>query len=209
EQRVAVGRRIGNIGGSDGARCARLVLDDHVLVQPFCQLPGQHAPNHVSRTADGKGNHVGNRLCGGPVGGLRRYRDEAEHTAANQSTEHYTTLVFHGCLLNVVFIPLYTAPPACCRSRHSPVQRLFFPRHSAKDSRVPGLVGGYSPTIESPCCTRSVTKSSNAVISMASAATSSAIPAGMITTPSASPTTTSPGNTATSPQPIGTLMSSA
>jgi pyruvate-ferredoxin/flavodoxin oxidoreductase len=80
---------------------------------------------------------------------------------------------------------------------------------ASKATRFGSSVGGYRPRMDCPACTRSVTKSSNAVISCASAATSSAMCAGMTTTPSASPTTTSPGHTATSPQPMGTLMSSA
>ena len=60
--RVAVGRGLGDLGGTEPAARARLVLDDHGLAERDAQLLGDGAAHDVRAAACGERNDVADRL---------------------------------------------------------------------------------------------------------------------------------------------------
>ena len=58
QQRVAVGRRLRDVGGADQAARAAAILDDHRLAEQFAEPRRDHAGDHVDAAAGGNGTTI-------------------------------------------------------------------------------------------------------------------------------------------------------
>ena len=89
-ERVAVRRRLDQIGGRDRRRCARLVFNHHRLAEDRADGRRQLARDHVGRPPGGEAYEHANRLVGVACLGDRRHRRKRrrEHAAYQQRTQY-------------------------------------------------------------------------------------------------------------------------
>ena len=95
QQRVAIGRRLGDRVGRDVAAGTRLVLDDELLAQPLRQPLAHQARHDVGRPAGGKADDDARRL--GRVGLRPRELRQGRHSGRARGQMHERAAgKFHG-----------------------------------------------------------------------------------------------------------------
>ena len=91
QQRVAVGRGMGDRAAADGAAGAGLVVHDHLLMKRIRQLGGDHARHRVHPAARRIGHHQRNDAigiaCGRGAAGGRQHADQRRERACGDLSE--------------------------------------------------------------------------------------------------------------------------
>ena len=98
EQRIAVGRRFGDVVDADHRRCTGLVFDNHRLTEPRAQRIGGQARTDVGRAAgNGRVEPVGAGAADDPVA-----VDGRKHALAGHDLAHPLHLIGLGSAAEVL-----------------------------------------------------------------------------------------------------------